>query len=72
MYAENSLSYLRTRFVRFLLQSALSSIHISSDKFCFVPYEDFPYLWTDQQLYRKYSLTQEEIDIIESTIKPIN
>lgn len=72
IYAENCLSYLRTRFVRFLLQSALSSIHISSDKFCFVPYEDFTYSWTDQQLYRKYGLTQEEIDYIEYTIKSMN
>lgn len=25
----------------------------------------------DQQLYRKYNLTQEEIDYIENTIKPM-
>lgn len=26
----------------------------------------------DQQLYKKYNLTQEEIDYIEKTIKPMN
>ncbi len=71
-YAENCISYLKTRFARFLLQSALSSIHISSDKFCFVPMQDFTHPLTDEELYKKYNLTQEEIDYIESTIKPMN
>jgi hypothetical protein len=27
--------------------------------------------WTDEELYAKYKLTQEEIDFIESMIKPM-
>ncbi|MDW8466857.1 MAG: hypothetical protein RML35_12005 [Chloroherpetonaceae bacterium] len=27
--------------------------------------------WTDEELYKKYGLTQEEIDFIESMIQPM-
>lgn len=33
--------------------------------------QDFTKPWTDEELYAKYSLTQEEIDFIESMIKPM-
>lgn len=35
------------------------------------PCKDFTKPWTDEELYAKYSLTQEEIDFIESMIKPM-
>ena len=50
---------------------ALTSINISRDKFCFVPMQDFSKPWTDEELYKKYGLTQEEIDFIENMIKPM-
>ena len=37
----------------------------------FVPMQDFSKPWTDEELYAKYKLTQEEIDFIESMIKPM-
>ena len=37
----------------------------------FVPYLDFSEEWTDEKLYEKYGLTQEEIDLIENSIKPM-
>ena len=39
--------------------------------FTFVPMQDFTKPWTDEELYAKYNLTQEEIDFIESMIKPM-
>jgi site-specific DNA-methyltransferase (adenine-specific) len=33
--------------------------------------QDFTRAWTDEELYRKYNLTQEEIDFIESMIRPM-
>lgn len=68
----NLVSYASTKFFRFLLLQALSSIHITKDKFCFVPIQDFSKPWTDAELYAKYNLTQEEIDFIESMIKPMD
>ena len=37
----------------------------------FVPMQDFSKPWTDEELYVKYGLTQEEIDFIESMIRPM-
>lgn len=69
--AENLITYLSTKFCRFLLLQALTSIHITKDKFCFVPTQDFSKPWTDSELYAKYNLTEEEIAFIESMIKPM-
>lgn len=79
--AEHLLKYIKTRFVRFLIKQALSGINISAKSFTFVPVQDFtsssdidwsqPIANIDQQLYKKYKLTDEEIDYIEKTIKPM-
>ena len=36
-----------------------------------VPMQDFNELWTDEKLYAKYGLTNDEIDFIESMIRPM-
>ena len=38
----------------------------------FVPIQDFSESWTDEKLYKKYGLNQEEIDFIESMIRPMD
>ena len=70
-HAENFLTYLRTKFFRFLLLQALTSQDISKEKFVFVPNQIYNNPWTDEELYKKYGLTDEEISFIESMIKPI-
>lgn len=42
---------MKTKFFRFLLLQALTSINISKDKFLFVPLQDFSKPWTDSELY---------------------
>ena len=69
--AKNMVNYLKSMFVRFLLSQVCISQHISRDTFSFVPMQDFSKSWTDEELYKKYNLTQEEIDFIESMIKPM-
>ncbi|MBQ9684528.1 Eco57I restriction-modification methylase domain-containing protein [Candidatus Saccharibacteria bacterium] len=69
--SENCKKYLSTKFVRYLLFLSLSSIHVSRDKFRFVPIQDFSKAWTDSELYDKYKLSRDEIDLIESMIKPM-
>lgn len=66
---DNFSKYMCTKFFRFLLLQAVSSINLSKDKFQFVPMQDFSIVWTDKDLYKKYDLTNEEIDFIESMIK---
>ncbi len=70
-HAENLLTYANTKLFRFLLLQALTSINITKEKFLFVPQQDFSKPWTDEELYKKYDLNQEEIDFIESMIKPM-
>lgn len=77
--AENLKKYIATKFARFLLLQALTSIHITRDSFIFVPLQDFTpnsdIDWSasiqeiDRQLYKKYNLTQAEIDFIEKNVK---
>ena len=39
--------------------------------FSLIPLQGFSKTWTDEELYKKYKLTQEEIDYIEETIAPM-
>ena len=64
--------YLQTKFVRFLVAQTTSTQHIAKGNFVFVPIQDYSKLWTDEELYKKYGLTQEEIDFIDSMIKPMD
>ncbi len=77
--AENLRKYISTKFARFLLLQALTSIHITRDSFIFVPLQNFTpnsdIDWSqsiakiDGQLYEKYKLEQGEINFIEKNIK---
>ena len=67
--AENFAGYMCTKFFRFLLLQAVSSINLSKDKFQFVPMQDFSKAWSDEMLYEKYGLSQDEIEFVESMMK---
>lgn len=69
--AKNLVTYLKTKFTRFLLAQVCISQHISKETFQFVPVQDFSKPWTDEELYKKYDLSKDEIDFIESMIKPM-
>lgn len=69
--AENYASYIRTRFVRFLVNLTLSSMHITQSSFQFVPIQDWNKEWVDSELYQKYKLTKDQILHIEASIKPM-
>lgn len=79
--ANNLSNYLKTKFSRFLLSLAKISQHGTAKTYQFVPIQDFTddsdIDWSksisdiDKQLYAKYGLTEEEIDFIEKSIKPM-
>ena len=69
--ATNYKDYLCTKFARYLLRQAITSVNVTRECFAFVPMQDFTRSWTDEDLYAKYGLTDEEIALIESMIKPI-
>ena len=67
--AKNFVKYMHTKFFRFLLLQAVSSINLSKDKFQFIPMLDFNKTWTDEMLYSKYNISEAERLFIESVIK---
>ena len=69
--SENFDKYLKSKFARFLVRQAISSLNVTRDSFRFVPMQDFTKPWTDAELYKKYGLDKEEIAFIESMIKPM-
>lgn len=69
--ARNLESYLKTKFARFLVLQAAASINLSKATYSFVPLQDFSHPWTDEMLYKKYGLSDEEIAFIESMIRPM-
>lgn len=79
--AERFLNYLNTRFVRYLMLQTLTSQDLSPEKFMFVPVQDLTDTsdinWDasldelDRQFYNKYGITDEEIKVVENTIKPM-
>jgi site-specific DNA-methyltransferase (adenine-specific) len=69
--AGNCISYVTTKLVRFLIAQLSFSQDITKDRFAFVPMQDFSELWTDEKLYKKYGLMQDEIAFIESMIRPM-
>ena len=70
-YAKNCLSYIKCKFFRALLFYNRHSLNISRESFNLIPLQDFSKPWTDEELYAKYNLTQDEINFIESMIKPM-
>jgi site-specific DNA-methyltransferase (adenine-specific) len=64
-------SYLKTRFLRFLVSLRKYTQHIYSERFQFVPDLPMDREWTDAELFKKFKLTKEEVAFIESMIRPM-
>ena len=79
--AEAVLSYIKTKFTRALLGILKITQHITPEKWKYVPLQNFTpesdIDWSvsiadiDKQLYKKYGLSQEEIEFIETNVKPM-
>jgi len=66
--ARNYASYLRTRFVRFLVSLRKATQHATRDVYAFVPDLPLDQPWTDAELYARYGLNAEEIAFIEAQV----
>ncbi len=69
--AENIISYIKTHFFRFLVLLVKNTQDAPRRVYSFVPLQDFSKPWTDEELYKKYNLSPEEIAFIESMIRPM-
>lgn len=66
---ENMISYIKTKFFRYLVSIKKKTQDNARDVFQFVPLQDFLDPWTDVILYKKYKLTNDEINYIETSLK---
>lgn len=64
--------YMRTRFFRFMVSLRKVAQHNKVENFSFVPDIPLDREWTDRDLYKRYSLTKEEILFIESMIREMD
>ncbi|HFR3479286.1 TPA: Eco57I restriction-modification methylase domain-containing protein [Streptococcus suis] len=77
--AHNLSNYMKTKFARLLHATAKSSQDAARTTYKFIPLQDFtshsdidwsqPIAEIDAQLYRKYGLSDDEIEFIESKVK---
>jgi len=64
--------FMQTNFFKALLYCGKGSMQVTRSVFGLIPKVDFKQKWTDEELYTKYNLNKEEIDFIESMIKPMD
>lgn len=69
--AVNCCEYLKLKFPRFLLRLTYSSMNVNRANFVFVPNQDFNRSYSDEDLYKKYNLTEDEVAYIERLIRPM-
>lgn len=70
--ANNALSYLKCRLTRFLILLHKPSQHVTRKVYTFVPAQDWSRPWTDEDLYTKYGLSDDEIAFVEKIIRPMD
>lgn len=69
--AQHYATYLRTRFVRFLVSLRKPTQDAARQVYAFVPDVPLDREWTDEDLYERYGLTEDEIAFIESMVRPM-
>lgn len=69
---ENVMSYIATKFFRFLVLLKKNSQDAAKGVYQLVPQQDFSKPWTDDELYEKYGITEDEITFIDPMISPMD
>ena len=70
--AKSAASYYSTKFFRFMLWLRKIGQHASKSVYDWVPIQEWDRTWTDDQLYKKYNLSPDQVDYIERLIKPMD
>ncbi len=69
--AESILSYMSCRLTRLLILLHKASQHTTRKVYTFVPTQEWTQKWTDEDLYKKYGITDEESEFIETLVRPM-
>lgn len=64
--------YYKTKFFRFLVSLRKFTQDATRSSYTWVPIQNWGEAWTDEKLYAKYNLTDDEITFIESMIRPMD
>ena len=67
--AENMSKYAKTRLFRFLLSLRKLTQNITANSYSFIPDLSMDREWTDEKLYERYGITDEEQQFIKSLVK---
>lgn len=67
--AKSFASYYRTRFFRFLVSLRKITQDALRSTYTWVPQQSWDRVWTDELLYKKYGITNDEVTYIESMIR---
>jgi site-specific DNA-methyltransferase (adenine-specific) len=67
--AEALVTFMSTKFFRFMVSLRKTTQDVNPNSFGYVPNIASEKKWTDEALYAKYELTESEIEHIESYIK---
>jgi len=70
--AENVCTYISCKLTRFLVMLQKPSQNTTKKVYTFVPMQEFSQPWTDEKLYAKYGLSDEEIAFVEWMIRPMD
>jgi site-specific DNA-methyltransferase (adenine-specific) len=65
----NVASYIKTKFFRFMVLMIKNTQHTTKKVYRFVPQQDFSKVWTDEALYEKYGIDDQEQLFIDSLVK---
>ena len=66
------ISFMQTKFFRFLVMLNKSTQHATAKVYSFVPIINFTEIWTDQKLYKKFNIIQKDVDFINQMIRSMN
>jgi site-specific DNA-methyltransferase (adenine-specific) len=69
--AQSALSYLACRLTRLLILLHKPSQDTTRRVYTFVPTQEWTKRWTDEDLYARYKITDEEITFIEKVVRPM-
>ncbi|QAY73519.1 restriction endonuclease [Agromyces protaetiae] len=70
--AQSALSYISCRLTRLLILLHKPSQHVTRKVYAFVPTQDWTKEWTDEELYAKYGLSEDEIAFVEKLVRPMD
>jgi site-specific DNA-methyltransferase (adenine-specific) len=69
---ENAISYIKTKFFHFMVTLKKNTQHTTKKAYQFVPIQNFEESWSDEKLFKKYKLSESEINFIKDNIRDMD